>query len=109
VVFQEPGGWVARGLEHDIAAQGRTMDAAVAMLFSLVRAHVEFDRRHARQPLSVFAPAPELYWSAYSAGTPVQILPGKEPWGAVPVRRLAMAVTPVHPTYSQLVTRALTA
>jgi hypothetical protein len=66
LVFPETHGtWTARGLEHDLAAGGRTIEAAVDTLLKIARAHVAFDRRHNREPLSAFAPAPQLYWTAF--------------------------------------------
>lgn len=59
----------ARCLEHDITATGRTTEFAVDALLKMVRAHIDFDRRHARLPLSTFAPAPRLYWDAFKQGS----------------------------------------
>ena len=57
LVFPETHGtWTARGLEHDLAAEGRTIEAAVDTLLKIARAHVAYDRRHNREPLSAFAP-----------------------------------------------------
>src|SRR4051812_18135139 len=70
LVFPETyGTWTARGLEHDLAAEGRTIEAAVDTLLRIARAHVAYDRRHNREPLSAFAPAPERYWSAFNGAT----------------------------------------
>src|SRR5947208_14029061 len=66
---QTYGTWTARGLEHDLAADGRTIEAAVDTLLKIARAHVAYDRRHNREPLSAFAPAPELYWNAFGGAT----------------------------------------
>jgi len=63
---QTRGTWTARGLEHDLAADGRSIEAAVDTLLKIARAHIAFDRRHNREPLSAFAPAPPLYWTAFS-------------------------------------------
>ncbi len=66
LVFPETGGlWTARALEHDVAAQARSRENAVDAVIKIIRAHVEFDRRHNRAPLSAFAPAPRLYWNAF--------------------------------------------
>jgi len=59
----------ARCLEHDITATGRTTEVAVDALVKMVRAHIDFDRRHSRPPLSAFAPAPRLYWDAFRQGS----------------------------------------
>lgn len=59
----------ARCLEADIMAIGRTPELAVDSLVKMVRAHIDFDRRHARPALSSFVPAPRLYWDAFRRGS----------------------------------------
>jgi hypothetical protein len=61
--------FTARCLEHDIMATGRTTEVAVDALLKMVRAHIHFDHRHARLPLSAFVPAPRLYWEAFRKGS----------------------------------------
>ena len=69
VTFQETRHqFTARCLEHDIVATGRTTELAVDALLKMVRAHFNFDSRHARPPLSAFGPAPRLYWDAFRHG-----------------------------------------
>ena len=66
VVFPEtPRTWTARALEHDFAARGRTVEAAIDTHVRLIQAHVEYDQRHNRKPLSAFAAAPKVYWNAF--------------------------------------------
>src|SRR5258706_11419164 len=65
-----PGMWAARSLEHDIAVEGNTRDAAIDWILRLVFAHIEFDRRHGRQPLSTFPEAPQRYWHAFAEAEP---------------------------------------
>lgn len=59
----------ARCLEHDLVASGCTTEFAVDALLKVVRAHIAFDSRHARPPLSAFMPAPRLYWDAFRRGS----------------------------------------
>jgi hypothetical protein len=67
VVYPEsPKAWTARSLERDIAAAGRTAEAAVESLLSIAEAHIAFDARHGRDPLSSFSAAPQLYWKAFA-------------------------------------------
>lgn len=74
VVYQEtPGLWVSRGIEHDLTAEGRTIGESVRALLRMIDAHAAFDTRHDRLPLSAFRPAPQSYWNAFSAGTPVPL------------------------------------
>ena len=94
--------WTARGLEHDLAAEGRTIESAVDTLLKIVSAHIDYDRRHNREPLSAFAGAPALYWSAFTRGTPLQI-PMNVDWldGRLPAQIVA-AVVPQHPAIRSL-------
>jgi hypothetical protein len=70
VVFPEtPKTWVARSLEHDLSATGRTADAAIDTLIRMVDAHVAYDLRHGHQPLAAFASAPRMYWQAFVAAS----------------------------------------
>ena len=74
VVFPETHrSWTARALEHDLAARGRTIEAAIDTLVRLIQAHVEYDRRHNRKPLSAFAAAPRVYWRAFDRGAELPI------------------------------------
>jgi hypothetical protein len=68
------GWWTARVLEHDILAEGHTMAAAVATVMELARAHVDFDRRHGRSPLSGFKAASAPYWQAFEQATPLKVV-----------------------------------
>jgi hypothetical protein len=68
VVFPESSRWwIARSLERDIAAAGRTAESALDSIVKIAQAHVVFDVRHGREPLSAFAPAPRQYWKAFLA------------------------------------------
>jgi hypothetical protein len=74
VIFQEaPGHWLVRGLEHDVMAEARTIGEALRAAVRFVEAHTAFDIRHSHAPLSAFRPAPQNYWSAYAAGTPIAL------------------------------------
>ena len=61
--------WVARLMEHDIVVEGRTADAAMNGLIRIVVAHIEYDRRHDRRPLSAFTAAPIRYADLFAWGT----------------------------------------
>ena len=66
VVFPEaPRIWTARSLEHDLAAVGRTAEAALDTLVKMADAHIAYDLRHGHRPLSAFGSAPQLYWNAF--------------------------------------------
>ncbi len=98
LVFPDsPRSWTARGLEHDLAGAGTTMEGALDTVLKVVRAHINYDLRHGRPALSAFAAAPRLYWEAFAAATRVDIrldLAGEET--AMPMRVIA-ATVPQHP------------
>ena len=77
IVFPDsPKAWTARSLEHDLAARGTTAEAAIDTLVKIAEAHIAFDTRHGRAPLSAFASAPRLYWNAFAraeTATPVEV------------------------------------
>ena len=78
VVFPETTkSWTARSLEHDLEAVGRTAEAALDALVRVASAHIAFDIRHGREPLSAFGAAPPSYWSAFAGasmiGKPMEV------------------------------------
>ena len=74
VIFQMgPASWIVRGLEHDIVAEGTTIGGAVRAAVRFIEAQAAFDVRHAHSPLSVFPPASQRYWNAFTAGTAVSV------------------------------------
>jgi hypothetical protein len=73
LVQEAPGLWVARGLEHHIVAEGRTIGGALRAALGFIAAHTAFDMRHDHLPLSAFRPAPQSCWNAHSAGTPLSL------------------------------------
>jgi hypothetical protein len=84
VVFPEtPKTWVARSLEHDMSAVGRSADAAIDTLVRMVDAHLAYDMRHGHQPLGAFASAPGPYWQAFIAAPkkakPIELFTKTEP------------------------------
>ena len=94
LVFEDlPGIWTARALEHDLLAEGRTIDSAVHAVLRIIRAHIDYDRRHNRDPLSSFRAAPQVYWNAFTRATPLgwaSRLAGALPIGAEVVAAVAM-------------------
>ena len=62
VVFQE-GDWVcAQCLEHDIAAQAKTLDACLYELDRLIIGHVAISLENGLDPLHDLKPAPRRVW-----------------------------------------------
>jgi|SRR5579862_7462010 hypothetical protein len=74
VIFQDaPGLWHARGLEHDLAAEGSTIGQAVRALARMMRVHADYDMRHHHPPLVAFPPSAQRYWNAFASGTAVPL------------------------------------
>lgn len=81
VVQQLRGLWVARGLEHDISVEHRSMEGAIDAVVGIARAHSNFDRRRGRVALSSPPAAPRWCWTAYEHATPLRTLPAPQPAG----------------------------
>lgn len=75
VIQQLRGLWVARGLEHDISAENRSMERAIDAVVGIAQAHSNFDRRHGRVALSSLPAAPRWCWTAYQHATPLRTVP----------------------------------
>jgi hypothetical protein len=65
--------WTARAIEHDLCVEGRSIQSAIDALLKIALAHVAYDQRHDHEPLSSFAAAPRLYWTAFHAATALPI------------------------------------
>ena len=73
------------------------MEAALDTVLKVARAHINYDLRHGRHPLSAFAAAPRLYWEAFAGATRVDIrvgLAGEETDASM---RVIAATLPQHP------------
>jgi hypothetical protein len=104
LVFPETGRrWTARALEHDISCEGRTIEAAVDSLTKLARAHIAYDHRHNRIPLSAFVAAPEIYWSAFASGTQLPPMADLDSPGNGASLQIVAAVVKQRPGVSGLV------
>ncbi len=108
LLYQDlPGIWIARSLEHDIAVEGTTIDAAVDAILRIVVAHVEFDKRHGRSPLSAFPEAPGRYWSAFESATPLRTVTcSRHGDRSGPDRPILIAFTHERPVATGLVSRS---
>ena len=84
VVYAEPPNrWTAQAIECDLMAWGATRHAALDTLLKLVEVHVAFDGRQGTDPLSRFAPAPQMCWerfaTAAAAEAPLELTPSDRP------------------------------
>ena len=103
VVFREaPRKWTARGLDHDLAAGGATAESAVDTLLKIARAHIAYDRRHNREPLSAFAAAPRLYWDAFTHSPPFPIPVTLDCPDAAPLTQVVVAIAAQNPAIRAL-------
>ena len=74
VIFQDaPGVWHARGLEHDLAAEGATIGQTVRTFARMFRVHAEYDQRHHHPALVAFPPSAQRFWNAFATGTVVPL------------------------------------
>ena len=105
LTYPESRVWnTARCMEHDVMATGRTEELAVDALVKMLQAHIDFDTRHKRLPLSAFAPAPRLYREAFAESSRTWTFDGPT-WSAGTPIRIDVAVVPQKPvvrTFAQL-------
>lgn len=66
LVFQSEDWMVAQCLEHDIAAQAKTLKALTHAFQEVLAAHVSMDLEDGITPLSKIPPAPGKYHQMYS-------------------------------------------
>jgi predicted RNase H-like HicB family nuclease len=73
VLFEDMGWWCVQCLEHDIAAQARTVSELVTELERVLSAHVEVSAQLEHEPFVDLPPAPQRFFDAYeSSRTPVE-------------------------------------
>ncbi|MCC7418104.1 MAG: hypothetical protein IT176_13280 [Acidobacteria bacterium] len=89
--------WTARALERDLSASGNSVETAIDTLLKVARAHIVYDLRHGREPLSAFGAAPQIYRNAFAGSMRVPI-PMELSWdnSGAPIQILA-ATAERHP------------
>ena len=105
VVFPETTkAWTARSLEHDLAAAGRTAEAAIDALVRIASAHIDYDLRHGHAPLSAFGAAPRAYWNAFAGASsnarPIEVTRA----GASAALSCLVSMTSVNPALRPIAT-----
>ncbi len=65
LVFKEGRLMVARCLQYDIAAQGETIDEALAAWEDVFTAQILVDKKAGREPLAGIGPAPQRYFDLF--------------------------------------------
>ena len=73
LIRQEEGGmWFAQCLEHDIAAQGKTLAEVQSRLSLTVMGQIVIDIIHDEEPLANIDPAPENFREEFGKGLKVE-------------------------------------
>jgi len=75
VLFLKEGtgqGWVAQGLEFDLAAQGDSIGEAVQNFQEVFEAQVALDKHKGQEPLAGKKEAPSWYWRALEEAKPLR-------------------------------------
>ena len=75
VYLPEGNSWIAQCLEHDIAAQGKTLQEAEDAFRKTIVGQVILDLRKGREPLEGIKPAPRLYWRKFDEGVRLGVDP----------------------------------
>ena len=65
LLARESGLWIAQGLDHDIAAHGKTLAEAKIAFCHAVAGQVIVALHHGDEPLADFGPAPQWYWDMF--------------------------------------------
>jgi len=73
LLFREGDSWTAQGLDYDITAQGKTLQAAANGFAQVLCHQALLDIHHGLRPLQYFKPAPAEYFQKFvSQGLPVE-------------------------------------
>lgn len=73
--IREGEAWVAQCLEHNIAAQGKTLHEAEATFGRTLVGQLLLDSRRGKQPLQGIKPAPSVYWRKFEEGIELKVEP----------------------------------
>lgn len=68
VYLREGDSWIAQCLEHDIAAQGKTLPDVEEAFRRTVVGQIMLDLRKGREPFEGIKPAPKMYWRKFDEG-----------------------------------------
>lgn len=76
VLFMREGeAWIAQCLEHDIAAQGKTLHEAEEIFGRTFVGQLMLDFRRGKEPLQGVRPAPRTYWQKFDEGIGLKVEP----------------------------------
>lgn len=68
LIFPNDGLWIAQGLEHDIVAQGNSIDHVEQRFVHTLVAQVLMDSMEGKEPLANLGPAPEKCMNGFTKG-----------------------------------------
>ena len=68
LIFHHDDLWIAQGLEHDIVAQGSSIDHVEQRFVHTLVAQVLMDLKEGKEPLADLGPAPEGWKNSFSGG-----------------------------------------
>lgn len=68
VLFRDGDFWIAQGLEHDITAQGRTLQEVKLAFMRTVAVRAFVDQEAGVEPFSQCEPAPTEFWELHKTG-----------------------------------------
>jgi Fe-S-cluster formation regulator IscX/YfhJ len=66
ILMREGDSWVAQCLEHDLAAQGKTINETLKRWLCTACAHLDEDNKRGNEPFSGLDAAPAYYWTLWN-------------------------------------------
>lgn len=72
LMIRDDRAWVAQGLQHDIAAQGDTIEEALERFKRVLASEARFDLRNGQEPLAEVPPAPQSLWDIWATSEPLK-------------------------------------
>jgi hypothetical protein len=106
LLFQEGDAWVLQGLEHDLAAQGPSIELAQRAFLDALHGQLRLDQQANRAPLAQLPRAPMEYWYAFDRAMTKQLVtPATVPAQAdvtmrMPPAYMIQAITDMPPVHS---------
>ena len=97
VIYQDGDDWIAQGIEHDICAQGRSIQEARRAFEESVVGMALFGVASGKRPLSDIPPAPEEFHAMFEKAEVSIDSATKDSWAALSMlpREAAPKVKPV--------------
>jgi len=93
IYLRETDYWVAQCLEHDIAAQGKTLSEVEDAFRKTLVGQIVLDLRKGREPLEDIKPAPSIYWRKFREGLRLGVEPNIELPSEIPPAFMIEGIT----------------